>query len=56
MVIPTLKTCYFEASKDIMTKFKPQALHIKKSNIGKLLGVATLPISFLPSRNLPFMY
>ena len=23
----TLKTCYFEASEDIMTKFKSQALH-----------------------------
>jgi hypothetical protein len=27
-VIPTLKTCYFETSEDIMTKFKSQALHI----------------------------
>ena len=27
MVIPTLKTCYFEASEDIMTIFKSQALH-----------------------------
>ena len=30
MVIPTLKTCYFEASEDIMTKLKSQALYIKK--------------------------
>ena len=28
MVIPTLKTCYLEASEDIMTKFKSEALHI----------------------------
>ena len=28
MVILTLKTCYYEASEDIMTKFKLQALHI----------------------------
>ena len=28
MVIPTLKTCFFEASEDIMTKFKSQALRI----------------------------
>ena len=26
--IMTLETCYFEASEDIMTKFKSQALHI----------------------------
>ena len=31
MVIPTLKTCYFEASEDIMTKFKSQALHTEGS-------------------------
>ena len=45
MVIPTLKTCYFEASEDMMTKFKSQALQIKKPNIEKLVGVATLPLS-----------
>ena len=28
MVIPNLKTCYFEASEDVITKFKLQALHI----------------------------
>ena len=28
MVIPTLKTCYFEASEDNITKFKSQALYI----------------------------
>ena len=28
MVIPTLKTCHFEASEDFMTKFKSIALHI----------------------------
>jgi hypothetical protein len=46
MVIPSLKTCYFEASEDIMTKFKLQAFHI--------MGLATLPLSFLPSGKLPF--
>ena len=30
MVIPTFKTCYFEASEDIITKFKSQALNITK--------------------------
>jgi hypothetical protein len=54
MVIPTLKTCYFEASEDIMPKFKSQALHIIKSNVEKLVGVATFPPSFLPSGKLPF--
>ena len=28
MVIPTSKTCYFEASEDVITKFKSQGLHI----------------------------
>ena len=28
MAIPTLKTLYFEASKDVMTESKSQALHI----------------------------
>jgi len=29
-VIPTLKTCYFEISEDIMTKFKSHVLHVTK--------------------------
>ena len=33
MVIPTLKTCHFEASEIIMTKFKSQVLLIKKNQI-----------------------
>ena len=28
MVITILKTCYFKASEDILTKFKSQALYI----------------------------
>jgi hypothetical protein len=40
MVILTLKTCYFEASEDIMTKFKSQALHIKRiKKSGNLLSL-----------------
>ena len=31
MGIPTLRTCHFEASEDIMTKFKSQGHHIKCS-------------------------
>ena len=38
MVIPTLNTCYFEASEDIMTKFKSQALHILKIKYWKASG------------------
>ena len=30
MVIPNLKTCYFEASEDIMIKFKSQGLYSKR--------------------------
>jgi hypothetical protein len=40
-----------------MTKFKIQELFIpQESNTEKLVGVATLPPSFLPSGKLPFMY
>ena len=40
MVIPTLKTCYFEASEDIiLTKFKSQALHIIKIKYLKASGI-----------------
>ena len=50
MGIPTLRTCHFEASEDIMTKFKLQALHTpQESNIEKLVGVAILHFSFLPN-------
>ena len=34
MIIPTLKACYFEASEDIIIKFKSQALHIIKIKYG----------------------
>jgi hypothetical protein len=42
MVIPNLKTCYFEASEDIKTKFKSQALHIIRIEYGKASSQATL--------------
>ena len=48
MVIPTLKTCYFEASEDIITKFKPQALHIIKIKYLKASGSGKPP-SFIPA-------
>ena len=44
MGITTLRTYHFEGSEDIMTKLKSQ-----ESNIEKLVGVATLPLSFPPS-------
>jgi hypothetical protein len=44
------KVLVFEDREDIMTKFKSQALHVKKkSNIENPVEVATLPPSFLPS-------
>ena len=48
MVIPTLKTCYFEASEDIMTKFKSQALHIIRIKYWKASGSGNPP-SFIPA-------
>ena len=39
-----------------MTKFKSQDLHIIRINIKKLVGVVTLPPSFLSSKNFQFMY
>jgi hypothetical protein len=30
MDIPNLRTCHFEANEDIKTKFKSQALHVKR--------------------------
>ena len=47
MVIPTLKTCYFETSEDIITKFKSQALHIVRIKYWKASGNGNPP-SFLP--------
>ena len=56
MGIPNLRTCHFEASEDIMTKFKNKLFIPQESNIKKLVGVATFPPSFLTSGKLPFMY
>ena len=44
------KSADAKASEDIITKFKSQGLYIKKSNFEMLVGVASLPLSFLPSR------
>ena len=49
------KSYYFEASKDIITKFKSQALHIIRMKFWKVGGVATLPSSFLPSGTFYFI-
>ena len=43
MVIPTLKTCYFEASEGIITKFESQALHIIKIKYWKASGSGIPP-------------
>ena len=43
MVISTLKTCYFETSEDIMTKFKSQALHIIRIKYWKASGSGNPP-------------
>ena len=43
MVIPTLKTCYFETSEYIMTKFKSQALHIIRIKYWKASGSGNPP-------------
>ena len=44
-----LKTSKFEASEDIITKLNHKFFISLESNIEKLVGVATLPPSFLPS-------
>ena len=43
MVIPTLKTCYFVVSEDIMTKFESQALHIIRIKHWKASGSGKPP-------------
>ena len=43
IIIPTLKTCCFEASEDIITKFKSQALHILKIKYWKASGSGNPP-------------
>ena len=47
MVIPNLKTCCFEASEDIITKFKLQAFHIIRINYQKVDGSGNPPF-FIP--------
>ena len=46
MFIPTSKTCYFEASEGILTKFKSHALHIKTIEYWKDNGIGN-PLSLL---------
>jgi hypothetical protein len=48
MVIPTLKTCYFEASEDNITKFKSQALYIIRIKYWKASG-SDNPPSLIPT-------
>ena len=45
MGIPTLKCWHFEASEDIMTKFRSQGLHILRIKYWNASGVASLPPS-----------
>ena len=40
MDIPNVRTCHFEASEDIMTKFKSQGLHIIRINMRLEQGTA----------------
>ena len=46
--IPTLRTCHFKASEDIMTKFKSQALHTTRIKCWKASGNGKLP-SLIPT-------
>ena len=48
LVIPTLRTCHFEVRKDIMTKFKSQALHVIRIRYWKAGGSGNLP-SLIPA-------
>ena len=43
MIISTLQACYFEASEDIMTKFKSKALHIIRIKYLKASGSGNTP-------------
>ena len=55
MVIQTLKTCYFEASEDIMAKFKSQALHIIRTKYSKASRSGNPP-SLIPAfRNIAIL-
>ena len=42
MGIPTLRTCHFETSEDIMNKFKLQAFISQEFDFEKLVELATL--------------
>ena len=42
MGIPNLRTCHFEATEDIMTKFKSQGLHIKIIKYGNASWIPAL--------------
>ena len=54
-VIPTLKTCYFEASEEIITKFKSQAPNIIKIKYWKVSGSGNPPF-FIPAlRKIAFL-
>ena len=55
MVIPTLKTCYFEASEDIITKFKSQAPNIMKIKYGKVSGSGNPPFLIPALRKIAFL-
>ena len=48
MGIPNLRTCHFEASEDIMTKFKSQAFHTTRIKYLKTSGSGNPP-SFIPA-------
>ena len=48
MVIPNLKTYYFETSEDIMTKFESQALYIIRIKYWKASGSGN-PDSLIPA-------
>ena len=49
MGIPNLRTCHFETSEDIMTKFKSQALHITRIKYLKATIVSGNPPSLIPA-------
>ena len=50
--IPTLRTCHFEASEDIMTKFKSQAFHVIRSRYWKAGGSGNPPSLILALWNI----
>ena len=52
----SLKSCHFEASKDIMTKFKSQALHIIKINYWNADGSGNPPFFILALLNIVTLF